>query len=87
MRLQAAEFYMNRGRYADAIPHLEMATRLGKDALAWVALGDAYMLLRQFPDAQRCYDRVAKLEPDSVRYLHGQAQLWAAQEKFKLAGA
>lgn len=85
-RMQAAEFYMNRGQHRKAVGHLKAATALRKDALPWVALGDAYMLLGDFGPAQSAYDQVAKLEPDSVRYLHGQAQLLVAQEKFQKAG-
>lgn len=85
-RLQAAQFYMNGGAYPQAIVHLQAATKLTKDALPWIALGDALMLTRQFGPAQRAYDEVAKREPDSERYFHGQAQLWVAQEQFKKAG-
>jgi len=85
-RMQAAEYYMNRGLHRKAVVHLEAATRLRGDALPWVALGDAQMLLGNFKASQAAYDQVAKREPDSVRYLHGQAQLLVAQEKFQKAG-
>ncbi|MFY7954267.1 MAG: tetratricopeptide repeat protein [Armatimonadaceae bacterium] len=85
-RMQASEFYMNRGQHRKAIVHLKAATTLRDDALPWVALGDAQMLLGNFKESQSAYDQVAKREPDSVRYLHGQAQLLVAQEQFQKAG-
>lgn len=85
-RMQAAQFYMNQGRYPAAIVHLKVATSLSDDPLGWIALGDAAMLSKQFALAQKAYDQVARLEPDSARFIHGQAQLWVAQERFKKAG-
>ncbi len=88
LRMQAAEFYMKIGRYAEAVPHLQEAVKLSPDkVLAWIALGDAASLAGKFPTAQQAYDRARKMDPDNPFIYRGRGQMLILQRRFKEAQA
>ncbi len=86
LRMQAAEFYMKTGHYADAIPHLQAATQLLPDrVLAWIALGDAASLSGKYPLAEQAYNKAAKLDKKNPFVARGRGQMFLLQRKFPQA--
>jgi pentatricopeptide repeat protein len=88
LRMQAAEFYMKIGRYAEAVPHLQEAVKLSPEkVLAWIALGDAASLAGNFPIAQKAYDRARKMDPNNPFVYRGRGQMLILQRRFNEARA
>jgi tetratricopeptide (TPR) repeat protein len=83
LRVKAAEFFMRVGAHSEAIPHLQVATRLSpKEFLPWLALGDASTLTGKFPLAASAYARAAAIKPDDPLLIRGRSQLLVRQKRF-----
>ncbi|MCR5879722.1 YaiO family outer membrane beta-barrel protein [Phenylobacterium sp. J367] len=64
------------GRPAEAIPHLEAASRASAaDADIWLNLGLAYMAAQRHPDAERALAEARRLAPDYADVQVAQARL------------
>ncbi len=86
LRMQAAEFYMKTGHYAEAIPHLKAAAQISPDkVLAWLALGDAAALAGKFPLAEQAYNAAAKQDKANPFVARGRGQMYLLQRKFPQA--
>lgn len=67
-RVQLGSSYLQTGRFAEAIPHLQHALRLEPShAIAESLLGGAYMSLGRVPEALPHFQRSAHLAPDDER--------------------
>ena len=54
-----------KGNFQQALAHMKKADQLNPRSSAIArALGDTYMLLRKYPEAERYYDRAISLSPD-----------------------
>lgn len=86
LRMRAAEFYMQTGHYAEAIPHLKAATKLDPTkVLAWIALGDAAAFANQFALAEEAYATAAKKDANNPFVARGRGQMLVMQKKFSQA--
>lgn len=78
-RVQLGSSYLQAGRFADAVPHLQHALRLEpRHAVAESLLGGAYMSLGRVGEALPHFQRSAQLAPDDER---AQLNLAGALEK------
>ncbi|MCX6382020.1 MAG: tetratricopeptide repeat protein [Armatimonadetes bacterium] len=82
LEMGTARFYMNAGRFAEAIPHLQKATRLTDRVFPWIGLGDAATLGGKFDLAKQAFQRALQLDPGNSRVMRGIGQLYIAQERF-----
>lgn len=82
LRINAGQFYMEAGDFEAAIRHLKTAADLKpKELLPWLALGDAASLSGRLDEADRAFQRAARLNRDHPLLLRSQAQLLLLRRK------
>lgn len=91
-RLLLGSSYVQAGRFADAIPHLEKVLAVDpRSAVAESQLGGAYQGLGQLPQAIQHFERSAQLAPEERAYinladaLYKAGRLPAAEAAYKRA--
>jgi tetratricopeptide (TPR) repeat protein len=82
---QAAQLMLDRGRAQEAVTLLQGATARKPSGKLSDLLGDAYTLLRDFPNAEVAYRKALDVEPDEPGHRRGLAQTLASEGKFKEA--
>jgi len=82
---QAAQLMLDHGRAQEAVTLLQGATARKPSGKLSDLLGDAYTLLRDFPDAEVAYKKALDVEPDEPGHRRGLAQTLASEGKFKEA--
>jgi tetratricopeptide (TPR) repeat protein len=82
---QVAQLMLDRGRAQEAVTLLQSATERKPSGKLSDLLGDAYTLLRDFPNAEVAYKKALDVEPDEPGHRRGLAQTLASEGKFKEA--
>uniref|UniRef100_A0A8C5PNC5 Tetratricopeptide repeat protein 12 n=1 Tax=Leptobrachium leishanense TaxID=445787 RepID=A0A8C5PNC5_9ANUR len=70
-----AQAYINLERHRDAITDCEWALRCNKKCIkAYVHMGRAYMELKNYEEARRCYAKILQLEPSKEKLVKEENQ-------------
>lgn len=85
LEMETSHFYMNAGHIAEAIPHLQRATKLTDRVFPWIALGDAGTIVGKFDLAKQAYAKAMEIDPGNSRVMRGIGQLYIAQQQFSKA--
>uniref|UniRef100_A0A8C5PM43 Tetratricopeptide repeat protein 12 n=1 Tax=Leptobrachium leishanense TaxID=445787 RepID=A0A8C5PM43_9ANUR len=83
-----AQAYINLERHRDAITDCEWALRCNKKCIkAYVHMGRAYMELKNYEEARRCYAKILQLEPSKEKLVKGTGQtLFRMKNGFNIIG-
>ncbi len=82
---QAAQLMLDHGRAQEAVSLLKDATTRAPSGRLSDLLGDAYIQLHDFEDAEIAYNRAVDAEPNEPGHHRGLAQTLASEGKFKEA--
>uniref|UniRef100_A0A8C5PL35 Tetratricopeptide repeat domain 12 n=1 Tax=Leptobrachium leishanense TaxID=445787 RepID=A0A8C5PL35_9ANUR len=77
-----AQAYINLERHRDAITDCEWALRCNKKCIkAYVHMGRAYMELKNYEEARRCYAKILQLEPSKEKLVKDYLEKVISREK------
>lgn len=82
---QAAQLMLDHGRAQEAVTLLKTATERTPSGRLSDLLGDAYVQLHDFTDAEIAYGKAVDAEPEEPGHHRGLAQTLASEGKFKEA--
>jgi tetratricopeptide (TPR) repeat protein len=79
---QAAQLLLDQNRAREAVTLLEGVVKRAPTGRLEDALGDAYIQLHDFPNAEQAYRKAIELEPEDQDHHRGLAQALAGEEKY-----
>jgi tetratricopeptide (TPR) repeat protein len=79
---QLTQLLLDEGKSKEAISSLKDILARAPTAQLWDELGDAYMQVRDFPNAEDAYRKAADADPNDVNHRRGLAQALLNEEKY-----
>ena len=80
--VKLANLYFAEGRYQEAEIQYEKAVRLNPTADNYFSLGQSYLALEEYSQAESAFSRVARMESDSPNGYYGLGQTYNKMERY-----
>ena len=80
--VKLANLYFAEGRSQEAMIQYEKAVRLNPSANNYFSLGQSYLALEEYSQAESAFSRVARMEPNSPNGYYGLGQTYNKMERY-----